>query len=122
MKKLMVLFLFLLCVSAFADTGQMMGQVLTSKDWEIKNVTLLANNTVYGVTLDAGAVVQCDIYSNGGSIKWCKSGTLAEAYRTIPAGADWWAQLPMNFAKSTVLYFWTSASAPCTVEVFYNYR
>ncbi len=114
-----------LSVSFPVFAGYTAGNYPLSSKIDIVNVNLATANTVYGVTLEAGASSDLQIGSSQGTIKFidpsASTYTITRECWTIPVNTVWKPIYGISYVDDKVLYFW-SGTAASTVEVIYTYR
>lgn len=123
MKRLMIVLLAVLMLvgGAVAEYGPQMGAALSTNYYKIYNTSMPAVNTIYTVTLDAGAGISVNVQAVGGDIRYSKDGTTTEAYWTISDGSVFWPENPLPITKDKILYFWTTSTATPDVQALYFY-
>ena len=123
MKKLVIGLLMIMIVGGicFANSLPQAGKWPLSSDLKIYNGMAPAAGTVFGLTMEAGAVVSLNIHAIGGDLKWNLGGTTTEAYWTINEDQSYWDHYAVPLAKNTVLYF-IATTTEAQAQVLLNYR
>lgn len=97
------------------------GNVNTTNDYKIMNVTCTASKTAYPATFDAGTVLTYNVKAIGGAVNICLTNSTTAAFFTVASNETYYLPkfitgIPIN----TKLYVW-SVTANATAEVLYGY-